>query len=63
MNPIRFPMALFAFLGLGALLPAWMFFLNTYASNLSLEGQFIAFFTLPATAALFLASWLQPRSG
>jgi hypothetical protein len=58
-NPYRFPLALFAFLGFVAVIPAWSWFMSTYTADLPTETTFLAGLVLPATLALFLASWLQ----
>lgn len=63
MNVFKFPFALFAFLGFVAVVPGWMYFVSAYSPGLTMEGQLLAGLVLPATAALFLASWLQPRAG
>ncbi|QLD84613.1 hypothetical protein HWV23_02435 [Natronomonas halophila] len=61
MNPFDFPFALLGFFGLVAVMPAWMFFITSYApmENLPTEAQFLAQLVLPATVALFVVSWLQ----
>ncbi len=61
MDAFNFPFALFAFFGFVAIVPVWMFFLNGYpaAAKLPLEARFIATMVLPATATLWLASWIQ----
>lgn len=61
MNVMRLPFALIAFLTFVALIPAWMYFLGEYATQLPPEAQFLAEFVLPATLLLTLASWVQPR--
>lgn len=60
MNPWKVPFALFAFLGIVAVLPGWFHFVNTYGSELQMEARFLAQFTLPALALLFLGSWFRP---
>ena len=54
---------MFAFLAFVAVVPAWMFFVENYTGGLSTETSFLATMVLPATAALFLAGWLQPGGG
>ena len=63
MNPLRMPIAMFAFLAFVAVVPAWMFFVDNFTSSLSTETSFLATLVLPATAALFLAGWVQPGGG
>lgn len=63
MNPFKFPFAMFAFLGFVMVVPAWMWFLQSYPTQLSTEGEFLAAMMLPALVALWIVSWLQPRSG
>ena len=58
MNPYRLPMALIGFIAIAAVVPAWMWFLGEYSTNLPTETQWLAAFTLPAIALLFLVSWL-----
>lgn len=58
MNPYRLPMAFIAFFGIAAVTPAWMFFLNEYSGEMPTETAWLAAFTLPAVALLFVASWL-----
>ena len=60
MDIFRLPFALIAFLGFVMALPAWMYFTSGSVGTLSTEASFIAGMILPATAALYLASWLQP---
>ena len=61
MNPYLFPLALLAFLAFVAVVPAWMWFLNdfSHAEYLTSEERFIAALVLPATVAVFLASWIR----
>jgi hypothetical protein len=59
MNPYRFPLALFGFLAFVALVPAWSWFVAQFANPLSTETSFLAGLVLPATLALFIASWIQ----
>lgn len=60
MNVLEAPLALFAFLGVVAVLPAWGYYIETYAYDLPAEAQFLATFALPSLLVLFLASWFQP---
>lgn len=61
MNPFDFPFALIGFLGFVMLMPAWIWFTTQHpsVSDLQIEAQFLVALVLPATLALFLASWLQ----
>lgn len=61
MNPYRFPLALFAFLGIAMVVQPWMWFLDEFPTTLTTEASFLATMVLPATILLFLVSWLQPR--
>jgi len=60
MNPWEVWFALFAFLGVAVVAPAWMYFVETYLTTTP-EVQFLATAFLPITALLLAASWLQPR--
>jgi hypothetical protein len=60
MDIFRLPFAFLAFLGFVMVLPAWMYFTGGSVGSLSTEASFIAAMILPATAGLYLASWLQP---
>lgn len=59
MNIDAFPFALLMFLGFVAVVPAWMHFTNVRANGLPLEVQFLLGLSLPAVAAIALASWVQ----
>lgn len=58
MNPYRLPMALISFFAIVAIVPAWMWFLGEYSADMPTETAWLAAFSLPAVALLFLASWL-----
>lgn len=58
MNPYRLPMALIAFIGIVAVVPAWMWFVAEYSAQLPTETAWLAAFSLPAIVMLFLVSWL-----
>jgi hypothetical protein len=62
-NPLAFPLALITLFGLVAIMPISTHFLDTYLGSLTPEVQFIAGLVMPSVILLFLASWLQPRSG
>jgi hypothetical protein len=59
-NVFKLPFALLTFLGFVAMVPIWMWFVNSHpnGSSLPIEAQFLAGLVLPATVALFTASWL-----
>lgn len=59
MNPLEVPLALFAFVGIVAIVPVWMWYVGEYAGQLQPEARFLAQFALPCLVALFLASWIQ----
>lgn len=61
MNAYKLPFALLAFFGLVGVVPVWVYYLDSYTTQLPTEVQFLATLTLPAVVLLFLASWLQPR--
>lgn len=63
MNPFNFPFALLAFFGMAMLVPAWIWFVHSFPATaaLSTTDQFLLDLVLPATAALFIGGWLQPR--
>jgi len=58
MTPERLPLAIIAFLGLVAIVPAWMYFVGAYTAEMPAESAWIARFSLPAVALLFAGSWL-----
>jgi len=58
MTPERLPLAIVAFLGLVAIVPAWMHFVGTYTAGMPTESAWIARFSLPAVVLLFAGSWL-----
>ncbi|MFW5949418.1 MAG: hypothetical protein ACOCSD_07470 [Halolamina sp.] len=58
MTPERLPLAIVAFLGLVAIVPAWVHFVGVYAPDMPAESAWIARFSLPAVALLFAGSWL-----
>ncbi|MGZ0745726.1 hypothetical protein [Haloparvum sp. AD34] len=60
MNVYQFPLSLYAFLAIVAVVPAWMFFLSEYGQDLPTEAWFMASLVLPATVLLFITSWVQP---
>lgn len=64
MNAFKMPFALLGFFGLVAVVPAWVWFVHSYpsVSSFSVEEKFLLDLMLPALIALYLASWLQPRS-
>lgn len=59
MSPFRFPFAILGFLGLVMVVPAWLHFTGEYASGLGVAGEFLTGLLLPATAVLFVASWVD----
>lgn len=60
MNWFEFPFALFAILGVAAVVPPWIYFLNEFTGGMSGPSQFLAWLALPAILLLFLSSWLEP---
>lgn len=52
--------ALFAFAGIVAVVPVWMYFVNEYAPTLPTEARFMATLALPTLIALFIVGWIQP---
>lgn len=58
MTPERLPIALIAFIAFVALLPAWTWFLGEYTTGLPAETAWLARFSLPAVALLFVGGWL-----
>jgi len=60
MNVFELPFALLAFLGFVAVVPAWVWFTTQYppVHSLSTASQFLVHLSLPASAALLLASWV-----
>lgn len=60
MNPFEFPVAIVGFAAFVMLMPAWMWFISNYASNLRGDAQFLATMVLPALIVLFVVSWIQP---
>lgn len=62
MNPFEFPFALFAFFGFVLVVPPWIWFTTQHpaVTDLQMEAQFLVQLVLPATAALFIASRVQP---
>jgi len=58
MNPAQLPIAIITFIGLVALIPAWLHFVSVFAPNMSAAGAFIARFTLPALSLLFVGGWI-----
>jgi uncharacterized membrane protein len=62
MNPYEFPLALLAFLSFVAVVPVWVWFVQSYPtiSEMSMPVRFLVQLSLPATVGLYLVSWLQP---
>jgi len=58
MTPERLPIAIVAFIGLVAIVPAWLHFVGVYTADMPAESAWIARFSLPAVALLFAGSWL-----
>jgi len=58
-DPFRFPFALLAFAGFVMVLPVWNYFVGAYAGGLPFEVAFLVRLVLPATATLFVASWVD----
>lgn len=58
MTPERLPIALLAFVGLVAVIPAWMWFVGEYSATLPAETAWLVRFSLPAVSLLFAGSWL-----
>lgn len=58
------PFALMTFLALVAIVPPWVWFVNSYpsVSSLSLPSQFLLNMLLPALVLLGLASWVEGGS-
>jgi len=61
MDVFELPFALLTFLGFVMVLPAWIWFLDSYppSQQLSLPATFLAGVVLPATILLSIASWLE----
>jgi len=57
-NAARLPVALLAFIGLVAIVPAWMWFVGKYTASMPTETAWIARFSLPAVSLLFVAGWV-----
>lgn len=55
-------LALIAFLGMVAVVPAWMFFTYQHPalSAVSTETRFMFMLVMPVTSMLLLASWFNP---
>jgi len=58
MNPQKLPFALLAFIGLVAVVPVWLHFAGSYTPSMPPATTWIARFSLPATAMLFVAGWM-----
>jgi len=58
MNAEQLPIALIAFMAFVALMPAWMHFSGEYTASMPAAASWIARFTMPAAALLFVGSWL-----
>jgi len=59
MSPYRFPLALFTFFGLVAVVPVWVWWLTNHTAGLKPASQFLAGLTLPGFILLYLAGWLD----
>jgi len=58
MNAQQLPIAIIAFIGIVALVPAWLHFTGEYTGSMPAATAWIARFSLPAVALLFVGSWL-----
>ena len=58
MNVVNLPAAILAFIGVVAILPVWMHFLGAYTPGMPPAATWIARFSLPAMALLFVGSWM-----
>lgn len=58
MNPEQLPIAILAFIGLVAIIPAWIHFIGAFTGDMPPESAWLARFSLPAVALLFAGSWL-----
>lgn len=58
MTPERLPIAILAFVGVVAIVPAWIHFVGVYTADMPAESAWLARFSLPAMALLFAGSWL-----
>lgn len=58
MNPSQLPVALLAFVALVALTPAWLHFSSTMTSSMPPATAWVARFTLPSVALLFVGGWM-----
>lgn len=58
MTPERLPVAILSFIGLVAIVPAWMWFTAEYTGDLPTETAWLVRFSLPAVSLLFVGSWL-----
>lgn len=63
MNWLNWWIPLFALFGFAVILPPWRYFIGEYTTGLPIEAQFFANLILPALAALFVASWVDPAQG
>lgn len=60
MNPYELWFGLFALFGMAVVAPAWIYFTGPPLDGLPLHIQFLTSALLPLTAAIMVASWLQP---
>lgn len=63
MNAFDVPFGLLALVAFAMVAPVVAFFVTNRTSAMPPEVQVLATLAFPAMAALFLASWLQPRGG
>lgn len=59
MNPYRLPFGLLAFLGLVAVMPVLMYFVEDHLTSVPTEFTFILGMAVPAITLIAVSSWLQ----
>lgn len=63
MNAFQVPFGLLGLVAFALVVPPWVWFVDNRTSTMPPEVQVLTALALPAIAALFVASWLQPRGG
>lgn len=59
LSPTATIYALLAFLGFVAVVPAWIFWVESSTAALSYEATFLATLVLPATVLLYITGWVN----
>ena len=63
MTPFNIPFALLGLIAFALVIPPWIWLVSNRTSGMPPEVQGLVTLSLPIVGLLYVASWMQPRSG